>query len=215
MKLAIYGCGGFGRELVAPTQDALRRLGRDPADLVFVDDTGGQEGARAVCGIPVYRLDQMQRGDDVILAIGDGRIREQLSLRCGAAGLAAFSLFAPDYVAGIDACVGDGAVFCARTMVTASAQIGCQFQCNIYSYVAHDCIIGDYVTFAPRVSCNGNVHIGDHAYIGTGAVIKQGTPDKPLVIGAGAVVGMGAVVTKDVAPGEVVIGNPARALIKS
>ncbi len=36
----------------------------------------------------------------------------------------------------------------------------------------------------------------DHAYIGTGAVIKQGTPDQPLVIGKGAVVGMGAVVTK-------------------
>jgi acetyltransferase-like isoleucine patch superfamily enzyme len=41
-----------------------------------------------------------------------------------------------------------------------------------------------------------NIHIEDHAYIGTGAIIKQGTPDKPLVIGKGAVIGMGAVVTK-------------------
>ncbi len=40
--------------------------------------------------------------------------------------------------------------------------------------------------------------LNDHAYIGTGAVIKQGTPDKPLMIGKGAVVGMGAVVTKSV-----------------
>ena len=101
-------------------------------------------------------------------------------------------------------------MFCPRAMVTTSAKIGRQFQCNIYSYVAHDCVIGDYVTFAPNVSCNGNVRVGDHAYIGTGAVIKQGTLDKPLVIGAGAVVGMGAVVTKDVEPGAVVIGNPAK-----
>ena len=71
-------------------------------------------------------------------------------------------------------------------------------------------MIGDFVTFAPGVMCNGNVHIDDHAYIGTGAILKQGTPDKPLRIGRGAVVGMGAVVTKDVAPGETVIGNPAR-----
>jgi hypothetical protein len=35
-------------------------------------------------------------------------------------------------------------------MVTASAKIGAHFQCNIYSYVAHDCVIGDFVTFAPR-----------------------------------------------------------------
>ena len=45
-------------------------------------------------------------------------------------------------------------------------------------------------TFAPNVCCNGNVHVHDYAYVGTGAVLKQGTPDKPLVIGEGAVIGM-------------------------
>ncbi len=74
------------------------------------------------------------------------------------------------------------------------------------------CVIGDYVTFAPGVMCNGNVHVQDHAYIGTGAVIKQGLPGAPLVIGRGAVVGMGAVVTKSVPPGVTVVGNPARVL---
>ena len=86
---------------------------------------------------------------------------------------------------------------------------------NIYAYIAHDCVIGDYVTFAPNVHCNGNVHVHDHAYIGTGAIIKQGTTSKPLVIGEGAVVGMGAVVTKDVPPFTTVIGNPAKPYIKN
>ena len=45
--------------------------------------------------------------------------------------------------------------------------------------------IGDYVTFAPGVRCNGNVHIGDHAYVGAGAIIRQGKPGEPLRIGAG------------------------------
>jgi acetyltransferase-like isoleucine patch superfamily enzyme len=58
------------------------------------------------------------------------------------------------------------------------------------------------------------VVIEDHAYIGTGAIIKQGDPDRPLIIGRGAVVGMGAVVTKSVAPGTTVIGNPARVFVK-
>ena len=75
-------------------------------------------------------------------------------------------------------------------------------------------LIGDYVTFAPRVSCNGNVVVEDYAYIGTGAVLKQGSKSKPLVIGKGATVGMGAVVTKDVPPNTVVVGNPAKPMFK-
>ena len=71
--------------------------------------------------------------------------------------------------------IGEGSLLCPFTCLTSNIKIGKFFHANIYSYVAHDCIIGDYVTFAPGVKCNGNIHIEDHAYIGTGAVIKQGT----------------------------------------
>ncbi len=110
--------------------------------------------------------------------------------------------------------IDSGAILAPFVTITSNVRIGKNFHANIYSYVAHDCVIGDFVTFAPAVRCNGNVVIEDHAYIGTGAILKQGRPDKPLVIGRGAVVGMGAVVTKDVPPGVTVVGNPARPLIK-
>ena len=45
------------------------------------------------------------------------------------------------------------------------------------------------------------------ASIGSGAIIMGG-----VRVGADALVGAGAVVVKDVAPGEVVVGNPARVL---
>ena len=49
------------------------------------------------------------------------------------------------------------------------------------------------------------ITIGDNVWIGGMAVICPG-----VTIGHDAVVGAGAVVTKDVAPGAVVVGNPAR-----
>ena len=52
------------------------------------------------------------------------------------------------------------------------------------------------------------VTIGNNAWIGGGAIILPG-----ITIGAGAIVGAGSVVTKDVAPGQTVVGNPARTII--
>ena len=205
-RFAIFGAGGFGRELIRPARQMLAaRGGSTDWELVFA----GDEGTGDVVGITQLRADALRAEDEVIIAVGDSctrqAISERLDVRYGA-------LIAPTAIIGPEVEYGEGAVFCDFTMVTASAKIGRHFHSNIYSYVAHDCVIGDFVTFAPRVCCNGNVHIEDGAYIGTGAVLRQGTPSEPLVIGAGSVIGMGAVVTKSVASGTVVVGNPARPL---
>ena len=135
--------------------------------------------------------------------------------RCAADGLAFFDVKAANVVVMDNVQIGPGAVLCPFITLTSNIRIGHHFHANIYSYVEHDCVVGDYVTFAPGVMCNGNVQVEDHAYIGAGAVIKQGLPGAPLVIGREAVVGMGAVVTKSVPSGVIVVGNPARSLIKN
>lgn len=49
------------------------------------------------------------------------------------------------------------------------------------------------------------VTIGDHVWIGGGAIILAG-----VRIGEGAIIGAGSVVTRDVPAGATVVGNPAR-----
>ena len=61
-----------------------------------------------------------------------------------------------------DVKIGEGAILSPYVTLTSNISIGKFFHANLYSYVEHDCFIGDFVTFAPGVKCNGNVVIGDN-----------------------------------------------------
>lgn len=208
--IGIYGASGFGKELLPLVREQYFK-----AELCFIDDSSNLSTLNdyQIYSFQDYlALPNVTRG--IVLAIADSKIREVLELKCQHSNIELLSVKASNSIVLDQVDIGAGSVLCHFTQLTSNIKIGKQFHANIYSYVAHDCVIGDYVTFAPKVQCNGNVHIEDHAYIGTGAIIKQGTSARPLVIGKGAIVGMGAVVTKSVAAGVTVIGNPARPLTK-
>lgn len=214
MRIAIYGCSGFGREVAPIARDTARRIGSGTLNeaVVFVDDDVSNIGT-IKNGIHVISFDELQSKQSdrlVVVAVGSSTVRRAIVAKCEAAGLKFASVSAPSARFLDEVSLGDGAIFCDFSMVTSNVRIGRHFHANIYSYVAHDCVVGDFVTLAPKACVNGNVILEDDVYVGTGAVIKQGTPEKPLRIGKGAIVGMGAVVTKDVQPGAVVVGNPAR-----
>ncbi|MBO6827510.1 MAG: acetyltransferase [Sneathiella sp.] len=209
----VYGASGFGREVMPLLQ---AQVANDPeAECVFVDDSDTEDLVNGhKCMTFEQFLKQPAKTRAVTIAIGNGRIREVLAEKCKAAGVNFIGVLAGNCMLLHEQRISEGVILCGFATITSNTKIGRHFHGNIYSYVAHDCVIGDFVTFAPRVMCNGNVCIEDHAYIGTGAILRQGNPGKPLTIGAGAIVGMGAVVTRDVPPGVTVVGNPAKPLIK-
>jgi UDP-2-acetamido-3-amino-2,3-dideoxy-glucuronate N-acetyltransferase len=113
--------------------------------------------------------------------------------------------------------------------VQRGAAIGARCKVQSHTFVCDGVTIGDEVFIGhgvmfvndkrPRATTDSGdlqgsddwelveTRIEDRASIGSGAVILGG-----VTVGAGALVGAGAVVTRDVAPGATVVGNPARPL---
>ncbi len=216
--IGLYGAGGFAREIMPlitemysdyiPQEQLHERL-------FFIETQPIKPEINGFTILSEEAFFSMPHKEKLFnIAIADTKARQIIAERCLQKGGKPFMISAKTSSNLTHNQIGDGTILCEGSIITANASVGKFFQANLFSYVAHDCVIGDYVTFAPRVNCNGNVHIGDHAYIGTSAILKQGSFEKPLVIGEGAIIGMGAVVTKDVPPNTVVVGNPAKPLQK-
>lgn len=125
--------------------------------------------------------------------------------------------------------VGDGSRIGTFVEIQRGAKIGAACKIQSHTFICEgvtiedEVFVGHGVMFVndkqPRATNGGGELQSDSdwqllttivergATIGSGATILGG-----VRVGAGAMVGAGAVVTKDVAPGATVVGNPARQL---
>ena len=153
--------------------------------------------------------------DNVVIAIADSKIRCEIYYNLKKKKVSFPNIIHKSAFISKSCQLDEGSIICPYTTITSNAKIGKNFQANIYSYVAHDCIIGNNVTFAPSVRCNGNVVIENNTYVGTGAIIKNGSIDKQLIIGQNSIISAGAYVNKDVPPNYIVYGNPCKFIKKN
>jgi sugar O-acyltransferase (sialic acid O-acetyltransferase NeuD family) len=204
--LAVFGAGGFGRE-VAWLAEAC---GREVA--YFLDDN---PQVAKLNDIPVTTLDELvRRGEheiEIAIGVGSPKARETIAKRVLAAKLSFAELVHPRTEKSRWITWGQGVVICAGNILTTNITLGDQVQINLDCTIGHDVRLGDYATLAPGVHLSGWVFVGARAYFGTGAVVINGTADAPIVIGDDAVIGAGACVVKSIPAGVTAVGVPARA----
>lgn len=219
ITFGMFGAGSRGRSQMHAAMDTLpeRFGGLKESDLrlVFIE-TNPQE--TEIEGLEVISEEDFMtlQGDDIYynVSLADPYKREAIADRLARTGHRPLTIFDATTRLRYPHEIGDGALFSFNTMVSHDVKIGRFFHCLSYSFVPHDCVIGDFVTMTSRVNLGGFTEVGSHVYLGTGCMTKPGTPDKPFTIGDGATIGMGAVVLEDVPAGATVVGNPARILSK-
>lgn len=203
-RLAILGASGHGKVVA----DAAELSGWN--EIVFFDDAWPDVKSNSVwpvLGNTADLLESVSEFSGVAVAIGNNAIRlEKLNLLRNQ-GVVLPAIIHPNSVVSRYAKIGDGSVVCAGVIVNADTQVGVGAILNTGCSIDHDCVLAEAVHISPGARLAGGTKVDACAWVGIGAVVRQ-----LITIGADSVVGAGAAVVKDVPPGVVVVGNPAKVL---
>jgi sugar O-acyltransferase (sialic acid O-acetyltransferase NeuD family) len=209
--LVLIGAGGFGRETaqavhaVNATCAAWRLLG-------YVDDDPARHGLVIDGTVVLGGRDRIKHLTEASFVVCTGRPGDYVSrLRIvddlGLPPERYATIVHPSVAVSPSSSVGHGSVLLAYVALTAAVTIGAHVAIMPHVTLTHDVVVDDFATIASGVSLGGGVRVQKAAYLGAGALVRE-----RQTVGAFSLVGMGAVVTRDVPPGEIWAGVPARRL---
>lgn len=199
-RVAVYGQGGHSKVI----QMMLNNSDKQQISLIADDDKTKVNEQPTIKMVLATQLKNYQTEfDSMIIAIGNNEIRRKVVETYR--GMRFAIVIAATAVVAEDAVIAEGTVVMANAVIHPSVQIGKHCIINTSAIVEHDCKIGDYSHISPATILTGNVQVGNNVHIGANATILPG-----ITIEDNTIIGAGAVVTKDVAAGSVMVGNPAR-----
>lgn len=206
--IAIYGAGGFGREVLTLIED-LNHKDYSYRFVGFFDDS--KQKGESINGFPVLGgMEDLNAWGDPIclaLAIGDPVIKKKVFDGITNPNVSFPTLIHPSVMIGDRHFVEieEGCIICGGVIITVNIIIRRFVILNLSCTVGHDTEIGAFASFMPTVNISGEVNIGEGVYVGTGAkIINQ------LSIGEWTVVGAGAVVAKSLPAHCTAVGVPAK-----
>ena len=197
-KLVIIGASGHGRVVA----DIAKKSGYE--EICFLDDNEAMTecGGYAVVG---QSNRYIEFDCDVIVAVGDTKVRERILTEVELAGKKVPVLVHPHAIVAEDVEIGKGTVVAAGAVINPGARIGKGCIINTCSSVDHDCLVDDFVHVAVGSHLCGTVNVGAGTWIGAGVTVNNN-----VFICPDCMIGAGAVVVNDIEKYGTYIGVPAR-----
>ena len=211
MKLAVYGTGGSGLEMLELVVYCVGLEGHWD-ELMFIDDTKDPGEFHGYQMFPFEDFSKRFSIDDVevSIAVGEPAIRKVLYDKVVNKGYRLATIIHPTAVVSPTATLGQGVVLQDNVSVSAGANIGENVYVNGITLIGHGVEIGEHCQISSHVVIAGNTKVGPGVYIGISACVRD-----HIEIGENAIIAMGAVVMKSVHPGRTVMGNPAREIAEN
>lgn len=215
-RVIILGAGGFAREVAWLIRDINRVkpsyefLGYIVSDLSRL---GEHDSLKQVLGDYTWIERHRTRIDAIAIGIGNPAHRLKVAAEIEACfpDLSWPSLVHPTVQLDCgSATIGPGVLLCAGVIATVNITVEAHAKVDVACSLGHETRLGKGCALNPGANIAGGVVLGEAVLVGAGAQILQ-----YVRVGDGATVGAGAVVTKDVLPGETVVGIPAKPLNKN
>ncbi|MBQ6167362.1 MAG: acetyltransferase [Muribaculaceae bacterium] len=192
MNIAIYGAGGFGKE-VACLIERINRNGGDWQLVGFFDDSKRPDSNISRYGKVLGDMETLLSVDEPLalaIAINDNRavrrIRESIdNPNISFPNLIDPSLFLVDPETFT---IGEGNIIQNNCMISCDVTMGDFNLINDHVVVGHDNTIGNFNDIMPGAHLSGGITIGDNNLLGVACAVLQGmTIGNEVTIGANSV----------------------------
>ena len=208
-QIAIYGAGGFGRE-VACLLNKINEV--EPTwELVGFFDDGIEKGTQVShFGKVLGGIDELNAWPtelSIAITIGSPKIVQTLVSKITNPNIQFPNIIAPTvYFADKDTFkIGKGNIIQKHCSFSCDVTIGDFNVMDGADVFGHDDVVGSFNTFMPAMRISGEVTIGDGNFFGVSSIILQ-----QIKIGNNVRLGAGSVLMRKPKEGCLYIGNPAK-----
>ena len=210
--IAIFGCGGFGREVAC----LIKRINAvEPLwnFIGFFDDDESKWGTCNEYGKVLGGIDALNAWEKelaIVMSIGKPQTIKIIVDKITNPNVEFPNIIAPDvvFMDSENMTMGKGNLFCTGCLVSCNTHIGDFNSFNDFVSIGHDTTIGNYNAFMTATRISGIVTIGDYNFFGVNSCMVQG-----VKVGNNTTLAAGSALVRRTKDGYTYIGVPASPLV--